>query len=360
MALLGVGTTADSTNPLSAKLNNALFAAKTVAEGGDGNLRYKLSKENAVKTLSFLFQSNYSGRAEMGLTGDDDFHFKVNADGTIWHDGIVIDRATGAVTFPNTSITGGRERLSTNRTYYVRIDGSDSNDGLSNASGGAFLTLQKAINVALTLDLGGYAVSIQVGAGTYTAGVLLTSSFVGGNVTLVGDTTTPGNVVISTPSDCIKVTNQATLEVKGFKLTSSANSGVFADTGGVINITGLMEYGACSVAHLRAASLASIMAATANYTISGGAGRHVLSATGALVRCAAVTVTLTGTPAFSTAFATARTSAIASVEGNTFSGSATGPRYSADALGLVFVNGASTTYLPGDAAGSTASGAQYA
>ena len=36
LALLGVGTTADSTNVLSAKLNNTLFTAKTVAEGGDG------------------------------------------------------------------------------------------------------------------------------------------------------------------------------------------------------------------------------------------------------------------------------------------------------------------------------------
>ena len=51
MTLLGVCTTADTTNPVSAKLNNALFTAKTVAEGGDGNLRYKLSKESAAKSI---------------------------------------------------------------------------------------------------------------------------------------------------------------------------------------------------------------------------------------------------------------------------------------------------------------------
>ena len=78
LALLGIGTTADATNPFSAKLNNALWVAKTVAEGGDGDLRYKLSKESAAKTLSFLFQDNFSGRAEIGLTGDDDFHFKTS------------------------------------------------------------------------------------------------------------------------------------------------------------------------------------------------------------------------------------------------------------------------------------------
>jgi len=101
LSLLGIGTTADTTNPLSAKLNNALWTAKTVAEGGDGTLRYKLSKESASKTLSFLFQDNSSGRAEVGLTGDDDFHFKVSADGTTWLEAIKIDRTTGVVTFPH-------------------------------------------------------------------------------------------------------------------------------------------------------------------------------------------------------------------------------------------------------------------
>ena len=112
LALLGVGTTADSTNPFSAKLNNALWVAKTVAEGGDGHLRYKMSKESAAKTLSLLFQDNFSGRAEIGLTGDDDFHFKVSADGSSWLDAITIDRSTGKVTanqgFANPVATRGQ------------------------------------------------------------------------------------------------------------------------------------------------------------------------------------------------------------------------------------------------------------
>jgi hypothetical protein len=98
ISLLGVGTAADTTNPFSAKLNNALWVAKTVAEGGDGHLRYKMSKESAAKTLSLLFQDNFSGRAEIGLTGDDDFHFKVSADGSSWLDAITIDRTTAKLT----------------------------------------------------------------------------------------------------------------------------------------------------------------------------------------------------------------------------------------------------------------------
>jgi hypothetical protein len=96
---LGLGTTADATNPFAARLNNALWTAKPVADGGDGNLRYKLSKESADKTLSFLFQDDFSGRAEIGLTGDDDFHFKVSADGSAWLDALIIDKASAAAKF---------------------------------------------------------------------------------------------------------------------------------------------------------------------------------------------------------------------------------------------------------------------
>jgi hypothetical protein len=112
IALLGVGTTADTTNPFSAKLNNALWAAKTVAEGGDGHLRYKMSKESAAKTLSLLFQDNFSGRAEIGLSGDDDFHFKVSPDGSSWLDAITLDKSTAKLTanqgFSNPVTTRGQ------------------------------------------------------------------------------------------------------------------------------------------------------------------------------------------------------------------------------------------------------------
>jgi len=97
LSLLGVGTTANSDNPFSAKLNNALWTAKAVSEGGNGDLRYKLNKESADKTLSLLMQTNYSGRAEIGLSGDDDVHLKVSADGNTWREALKVDRTTGAV-----------------------------------------------------------------------------------------------------------------------------------------------------------------------------------------------------------------------------------------------------------------------
>ena len=86
LGLLGVGTSADEANPFSAKLNAALWTARAAGEGGTGDLRYTLNKESEADTLSLLFQSGYSGRAELGLMGDDDLLLKMSDDGTSWSD----------------------------------------------------------------------------------------------------------------------------------------------------------------------------------------------------------------------------------------------------------------------------------
>lgn len=96
---LGLGTTADAFNPLSVKVNNALFSAAS-APGGSGDLRVKLNKDLAVNTVSQLYQSGYAGRAETGLIGDDQFAIKVSADGTNWKQALVIDPASGVVSLP--------------------------------------------------------------------------------------------------------------------------------------------------------------------------------------------------------------------------------------------------------------------
>jgi hypothetical protein len=363
LSMLGVGTTADTTNRVSAKLNNALWAAKTVAEGGDGNLRYKMSKESAAKTLSLLMQDNYSGRAEIGLTGDDDFHFKVSPDGTTWYEGIQIAAATGAVTFPNTTLTASREMLTANRTYYVRTDGSDANTGLANTSGGAFATIQKAIDVAAALDLSIYSVTIQVGVGTWTAGNTLKSYLGSGPIVIVGDETTPSNVAINpTMQNAFNADSvRGVWEIRGFKFTSTTAGSALA----VVNST--VKFRACDFGtmaggsdHMIIRTNANVIS-TGNYTISGNVGAHLnLQQGGVFLYGGGTTVTLTGTPAFSTAFVLAKQISLVQVASVTFSGAATGMRYSLTSNSVVDTNGASTSFLPGNAAGSVSTGAQYA
>lgn len=97
LARLGVGTTADAGNPFAAKLNAALFAARTVAEGGSGDLRLALNKETAAATGTLVFQTGWSGRAEFGLAGSDNFAVKVSDDGATWRTALSVAPATGEV-----------------------------------------------------------------------------------------------------------------------------------------------------------------------------------------------------------------------------------------------------------------------
>jgi len=101
LTALGVGAAADAVNVFSAKLNAALFTAKSPAEGGGGDMRLALNKSAAANTVSQLYQDNYSGRAETGLCGDDHFHIKVSADGAAWREALNVDPATGVVSFPS-------------------------------------------------------------------------------------------------------------------------------------------------------------------------------------------------------------------------------------------------------------------
>lgn len=94
---LGLGTTADASNPFAAKLNKALWTALTTGEGGSGDLRYTLNKQAAGNVLSLLFQSGFSGRAELGLTGDDDLTLKVSPDGGTFREALRVNRSTGAL-----------------------------------------------------------------------------------------------------------------------------------------------------------------------------------------------------------------------------------------------------------------------
>lgn len=107
-AEFGINTTADTTNKLAVKSDAVLHSHDDVTPGS-GDVRHVLNKAADTNTASHLFQTGYSGRAEFGLTGTDDFTIKVSPDGSTFFDAIVIDRTTGAVSFPNTPdlTTGG-------------------------------------------------------------------------------------------------------------------------------------------------------------------------------------------------------------------------------------------------------------
>lgn len=95
---LGIAAEADAANPLTARLNNALLTALPTADGGDGDLRLKLNKEAVGDTASLVFQTGFSGRAEIGAAGGDDLSLKVSPNGSTWFTGLVLSKDTGRAT----------------------------------------------------------------------------------------------------------------------------------------------------------------------------------------------------------------------------------------------------------------------
>lgn len=84
---LGVNAAADATTKLAVRSEAALFAHD---DAGTGDARLTVSKSAVSKTASVVFQDNFSGRAELGLCGGDDFSLKVSADGAVWRSAIVV------------------------------------------------------------------------------------------------------------------------------------------------------------------------------------------------------------------------------------------------------------------------------
>jgi len=250
-----------------------------------------------------------------------------------------------------------RERVTTSRTYYVRTDGSDSNNGSANTSGGAFLTIQKAIDVVLsTLDIAsGVTVTVKVGDGTYTGAVVVGSHVGSGSLVIDGNTTTPANCIISTTSATAISTSKANCAIKGFKIqtTTSGYGFIISDWSSIVLSN--INFGACLSGHIAATTWSVVNINTA-YTISGAAPVHYFVISGARMTCASQTVTITGTPAFSTAYLLQSSGSTCYLVSTTYSGSATGKRYDVTQNSIADTGGAT---LPGGTVGTTATGGQY-
>lgn len=109
---LGINASADSTNRLS-----VASPATLLNHDGAGH-QLKLNKAASGDTGSLVFQTNWSGRAEMGLMGDDHWRIKVSPDGSAWTDALTIDTGTAAVSM------AGNLRPATDNTSSLGASGA--------------------------------------------------------------------------------------------------------------------------------------------------------------------------------------------------------------------------------------------
>ena len=199
---LGIGAAADSLNRLSAKLNAALFVALAAEEGGTGDLRFVLNKGKAANVLSQLYQRGFSGRAETGLIGSDNFAIRVSPDGSQWRDALLIDSSTGMVSFPSGLSAVPGTNLLINSTFRINqrffgggnlLAGSYGFDRWKAAPGGCSVSAAADGTVTLT---GGID---QVVHGAQAGALIGSINLAGATLTLsVQDPTTPLAVTIGT------------------------------------------------------------------------------------------------------------------------------------------------------------------
>ena len=260
-----------------------------------------------------------------------------------------------------TKLSAQRTRLMAPLSIYVSTTGSDTaNSGLSASS--PFLTIQKALNLLQNFDLNGFNVTVNLGNGTYGAGAYAAGQPIGlgsGNlITFVGNTGSPSSVVINGGSGaCFTAITGGNFRVSG--LTMTGNVGLSVGAGGYISVGSAVVFGAMS-GGLHMYNNGGVISLDASYTISGGATYHwQTSGPGSQIKPSInITITLTGTPAFSSAFAVAQDLAYIGMPAGqvTFSGSATGSRYISVNNSVIETNGAGASFFPGNAAGTAVSG----
>lgn len=259
--------------------------------------------------------------------------------------------------------------LTANRTYYVRTDGSDSNNGLVNSSGGAFLTVQKALNVAAAIQSDftagiPYSVTINVGTGTFGR-IIMTNQLYPGSIQVVGAGSS--NTIIETSdvgADTVLLSNS---RVTFGALTLSVDA---ASVSNVVRVRDLaLLHIATDVRFLTSVDSEPIVLRVqdgAQAFFDGGAAsiegdfRFFVDATGFAVVDLSADFTLVDTPAFAEGFIRGRTGAFIDAENFSIAaGTATGPRFVVQESAVIRTNGQGLDAFPGDVDGTIASGGRY-
>ncbi len=164
---LGVGTAADPNNPLSVYGASALF--------NGANFNISVNKSSASNTASIIFEDGFSGRAQVGLTGDDNLHFRTSANGSNWTDALIINSATGQASFPQGLSSGApisfRNRLR-NASFTINqraVSGTVTlaaaaygHDGVkAGASGATYIFATSGVDMILTITAGSLILPIE-------------------------------------------------------------------------------------------------------------------------------------------------------------------------------------------------------
>ncbi len=364
-------------------VDNLLLSFKRTIQGGQTNYVAAGGTPNALTaTLSpapaslfagliFLLKigSTNTGTATLNLNG-------LGAKAIIRADGYALqagDLPAGAIVcfaYDGTSFQvlglSGKLVLATDTTFYVSTAGSDSTGDGSSAA--PWATIQKAADfLAEYVDAAGFNITIQLAvAGTYNGAVSFSKPIAGvgnGNpVVILGSVGSAASYIVQNTSGTGLASSASVVKISGLTIIGTGSTAAAcitaSTTGGIIKIGAGVIFGATQGTHMLA-YYGGFINVEASYTIAGGGVIHCSAATGGIILFSQlITVTVSGTPAFSSYFVTAVAAAI-DCRSVTFSGSATGTRYFANVGGTINTNGGGANYFPGSGAGSTSNNGTY-
>ena len=288
------------------------------------------------------------------LVGDLTGYVPLIYDGTSW-------RSNGPMRSDITAASAGNIRL------YCRTTGSDTTaTGATNTDIDAFATIAAAlIYGASRNNLSGRQLIIQLGnQATFAAPGAVG---VGGQIVIVGDVANQGLYGISGAgpggggSGLIAATNNTGVIVQGVTInnTSTINAHLAAVSASSVSFNNVtFSSGVATGQPVAYATLGGSITCNGGNIMGTNCGSLFTAQGGNITLTASITVQ--GTPNFTNACALASQSGTIAISGGSFTGAATGLRYSAVLNGTINTSGAGASFFPGNSAGTTATGGQYA
>lgn len=245
--------------------------------------------------------------------------------------------------------------------FYVRTNGDDSNDGLT--EGTAVATISKAFELSKEYYYGQYECTIDIGAGTFNiadtlyiykhpASVVIIRG-AGSSSTTIKSSYSGPYAIYTTNSSTFTVLQGFTLEAMGATqyvigmdslsmlnvanvVTRASSAGLcYVSSGSRLGFTGPVSHTTSSCVNMIVVNVNSVILLNNSVTLNGTVSTACVSA----VNSGVVVVAAGSAPSMS--------------------GSVTGRRYNCSINGVINASGRGATFIPGTAAGTTATGGQY-
>jgi hypothetical protein len=261
--------------------------------------------------------------------------------------------------------------LTAPRTYYVRSDGNDNNEGLADQSGEAFRTWQGAIDAAKVLDFGSHAVTIRHGVEsepkTFMENISIPPLTGGGLLYLIGSSTPGGTRIDGGETQAIAldgtgptgvILQHLTVRGGGQGIVQVNYSSRVAISDGMVFADNPTFSGAHICVHDRQ-GLVTILGTS--YTITGDAAYHIF-VSGGFAYVEYSTVKFVGARQFDGGVFSAVTGGGMQIIGNTWDyseGYATGHSINCNTNGVVNTYSGGSMTVPGNAGCYFQTGGQF-